>query len=327
MSRKVPSFEQLINYMDAGASSRSSNIYHNLYSQKSNDIHDSFLKNSHFLKRRKNGVYMYHEVISITRSDQISAKEQITILRKVIHQYINSRAKDNLVYGVLHDDKIDNLHYHLLISSNHLESSKRHRLSKTDFDTIKRNVEIYVLERYPELNQKKLISKERTSKDDLNSENVSSKGQEMKRRTGKTPDRERIKKALKRIFGSVTSHAELIELLELEGMKLYKRGKNFGIVDEPTKRKHRFQALGLSNDYEALEKRIATIQSEAKESSDTEKVSDSPDEAIDESKQAESSEKISEASDLSLEQAKRLEDMEAFRKKEAERKANLHKKR
>ena len=255
MSRKVPSFDQLIHYMDAGASGRDFNIYYNLYSRKADSIYEEFMNNSQYLQRRKNGVFMYHEVISITRSQQLSEKEQINILRKVVYQYIQERARENLVYGVLHDEKEDNLHYHLLISSNHFESAKRHRLTKADFDKVKRNLELYVLECHPELQQKKLISKERGASADNDS--LSNKGREMQRRTGKTPQRDRVKADLERIFAAASSHAELIELMESERLSLYKRGKYWGVKDERNNRKHRFVTLGVAETFAKLDAKLS----------------------------------------------------------------------
>ena len=254
MSRKVPSFDQLIDYMDLGASSREHNIYYNLYSRKPEDIYTEFSQNSRFLPKRKNGVFMYHEVISITRSNLLSEAQQIEILRKVIYQYIQDRAGQNLVYGVLHDEKVDNLHYHLLISSNHLESQKRHRLSKADFDKIKRNLETYVLECFPELQQKKLIS--RSQEEKQATEGLSNSGVELKRRTGKTPQRDIVRDTLLHIFSTAKNHEQLIELLESENLKLYKRGQHWGVVNEQTKRKHRFTTLGVNDAFLSLEKSI-----------------------------------------------------------------------
>lgn len=255
MSRKVPSFDQLISYMDLGASSREHNIYYNLYSRKPEGIKKEFMTNSHFLPKRKNGVFMYHEVISITRSQQIDEQQQIEILRQMVYQYIQDRAGENLVYGVLHDEKTDNLHYHLLISSNGVESTKRHRLTKAKFDVVKCNLERFALECHPELQQKQLISNSREEKQQ--SESLSNKGVELKRRTGKTPQRDIVKNTLLHIFQMASSHEELIELLDSEHLKLYKRGKHWGVLNERTNRKHRFTTLGVAEAFQQLESRFA----------------------------------------------------------------------
>jgi len=258
MSRKVPSFAQLIEYMDLGASSRDNSIYHNLFSREPGGIETEFRDNFRYVPKRKNGVTLYHEVISITRSKQINQQEQIEILRQVVYKYIQDRAENNVVYGVLHDDKGDNLHYHLIISSNALESSKKHRLSKSQFDSVKKNLELYVLECHPELEQQKLISKDKQFKDSQESKDIlSNKGAELKRRTGKTPQRDIVRDSLLNIFVSASTRQEFIELMESERFALYKRGKHWGILNENSGRKHRFATLGILEEFERLEQKLA----------------------------------------------------------------------
>lgn len=349
MSRKVPSFNQLIGYMDLGASSRENNIYYNLYSRKADAIENEFNQNSEYIQKRKNGVYMYHEVISITRSKQIDEQEQIEILRQVVYKYIQERAGNNLVYAVLHDDKVDNLHYHLLISSNQIESSKKHRLSKVQFDTVKKNLELFVLDCHPELEQKKLISKEKESQSDSeeNSSQLSNKAAELKRRTGKTPQRDIVKESLLNIFASASTQEEFIELLESEHYQIYKRGKYWGILNETTNRKHRFSTLGVSQEFEALEQRLASLHnatSQAKEAKQESKhqTADKPkDEGIHDTV-TDTKEQVSETvtnkpkdsnkqqqsktDTVDKEAEKRQAEMKNMRKKKAEKKFNFKKK-
>lgn len=349
MSRKVPSFNQLIGYMDLGASSRENNIYYNLYSRKAESIEDEFHQNSEFIQKRKNGVYMYHEVISITRSKQIEEQEQIEILRQVVYKYIQERAGNNLVYAVLHDDKVDNLHYHLLISSNQIESSKKHRLSKSQFDTVKKNLELFVLDCHPELEQKKLISKEKESLSDTddNSSQISNKGAELKRRTGKTPQRDIVKESLLNIFASASIQEEFIELLESEHYQIYKRGKHWGILNETTNRKHRFATLGITKEFQALEQKLASLNSTESKSEETKQesknhTSETPkDEGISDTV-TDTKEQVSETvrnkpkdnnqqqqsktDTLDTEAQKRQSELKKMRQKKAERKSNFKKK-
>ncbi len=343
MSRKVPSFDQLIGYMDLGASSRDNNIYYNLYSRKAESIEDEFRDNFGFVPKRKNGVTMYHEVISITRSKKINEQEQIQILRQVVYKYIQERAGNNLVYAVLHDDKADNLHYHLLISSNELESSKKHRLSKAQFDTVKKNLELFVLDCHPELQQKKLISNDKQSKEEIDS--LSNKGAELKRRTGKTPQRDIVKDTLLNIFASASTREELLELLESEHYQIYKRGKNWGILNETTNRKHRFVTLGVLEQFANLEQRLAKLD-KAHSQKETEKEpqqksKEQTDESINDTV-TESKEQVSEiVSDKPSDKDKsqqsktdaidkeiqsRQSELKKMRRKKAEKKANFKKK-
>ncbi len=335
MSRKVPSFDQLIGYMDLGASSRENNIYYNLYSRKAESIEDEFRDNFRFVPKRKNGVTMYHEVISITRSKQINEQEQIQILRQVVYKYIQDRAGNNLVYAVLHDDKSDNLHYHLLISSNELESSKKHRLSKAQFDTVKKNLELFVLDCHPELQQKKLISKDKQSKEQK--DGLSNKGAELKRRTGKTPQRDIVKESLLNIFSSASTREEFLELLKSEHYQIYKRGKNWGILNETTNRKHRFITLGVSEEFANLEQRLAKLDNaHSQKETEKEQTDESVNNTVTNTKEHVSETVSDKPKNQNQQQPKtdaideeaqsRQSELKKMRRKKAEKKANFKKK-
>ena len=130
MSRKTASFSQLANYMNKGEScnDKYESFYKNIFSRNTDGITEEFKNNAKTIQERKNGNMLYHEMISITKSKNISLDEQKKILYKLVKDYVELRAKNNLVYGVMHTDKSDNLHYHLMISSNEIGSEKKHRL-------------------------------------------------------------------------------------------------------------------------------------------------------------------------------------------------------
>ena len=156
MSRKNSSYSQLLRYMEGGRHDEKFTFSHNLFTQDNSDIIKEFKHNANFFKHKKNGVMMYHEILSITRNNQLSEEQQKTLLKEITQKYISSRANNNLVYAVLHDDKDEQLHYHLMISSNEIRSEKKHRLSKYEFEHIKKELENYVLNVHPELNQEKI---------------------------------------------------------------------------------------------------------------------------------------------------------------------------
>lgn len=118
MSRKEPSFRQLVGYIDRGASGTAWRIRHNLLARNLGAIRDEFSQNGDLLQRRKNGVYLYHEIISITRAKGVNLERQKSALRSIAERYIAERCPENLVFGNLHEDQEHSLHYHLIISAN-----------------------------------------------------------------------------------------------------------------------------------------------------------------------------------------------------------------
>lgn len=255
MSRKQATFSQLVDYFEDGRQDEKYNIYHNVYSTDAEKIKTEFQENAAYVGKRKNGVYMYHEILSITKTKNLTEERQKEILKNIGLDYIQNRAKNNLVFGVLHDDKDDNLHYHFMISSNELQSEKKHRLSKNEFSEFKKDLEQKVLTKYPELEQKKLINKEPKAEKETG-EKLSNKGAELKRRTGKTDQRDDVKERLKTVFSASRTKADFFNALETEQLSIYVHGNTIGIVDKVTERKHRLKTLGMLDEFHSVSKII-----------------------------------------------------------------------
>ncbi len=260
MSRQHPSFDQLIDYMESERKLKSHkfSVFHNIYNRNTESLKTEFSENAKHLKFRKNGVYLYHEIISITRTQNIPEDEQKAILQRIVNEYLKARAKNNLAYAVLHEDKKDNLHFHIVISANEAQDQNRKRLSKADFAEIQTRLEKWVLETYPQLEQTAVFTpnlSEQQKQERERKASISNKGEELKRRTGATSEKDRIQSTLKSIFETATDGRHFTELLEKEHLKIYQRGKQFGIIDTDGK-KYRFSTLGLTEQWEALDQRV-----------------------------------------------------------------------
>lgn len=270
MSRKEPSFGQLINYMgDIEKSDEQYNVYQNLFSRKHDDLEAEFQQNASHIPKRKNGVYMYHEILSIQVGDKIERKAQKGILRDIAQEYVRARAARNLAFGTLHDDHDEHLHYHLLISSNAAGESKKTRLSKAEFDRFKKSMEKLVLDNYPELDQKVVINREAGEK-------LSQSGAERKRRTGETPKRDEKKAKLESIFENASDKQDLFEKLSAAGMEFYARGKTLGVKDLESGRKHRLKTLGLLDSFEKLSDRVELAESAKEKTGNKQSKTQSP---------------------------------------------------
>ena len=130
MSRKVPSFGQLLGYIDREQGQEDFAVRHNLLGRDHDSIRAEFERNAELLQKRKNGTYLFHEIISITRAQGLSAQEQKQRLHEISQEYISARCPDSLVYGGLHQDKDHSYHMHLMISANRANEVKRQRLTK-----------------------------------------------------------------------------------------------------------------------------------------------------------------------------------------------------
>ncbi|CAC9620779.1 hypothetical protein [uncultured Gammaproteobacteria bacterium] len=261
MSRRTTSFSQLVDYMsDIDKADQQYSIYHNLFTQSQDKIADEFFANSKFVRKRKNGVYLYHEILSITKNSNLNSAKQKQILQQIARQYIQQRANENLVYATMHDDHDNHLHYHFIISSNKAGESTKTRMSKYDFDKFKKDLELKVLKDYPELNQTLTINKQAGEK-------LSNKASETKRRMGKTPKRDEVKAKLQSIFAKANSKDEFLKILKDNNFDFYIRGKNtMGVLDTQDNKKYRLKTLGILGDFEQVLARIELSEVNVKQS-------------------------------------------------------------
>lgn len=251
MSRKVPSFGQLIGYIDRDEGQERWRIRHNVMARDPDRIRGEFEQNGALLSKRKNGVYLYHEIISITRARGLSEEEQKARLQEIAETYVASRCPDNLVYGGLHQDKEHSFHYHLMISANRVGDSRRLRLSKGQFREVQVQLERHVLRAMPELEQKVAIDK-RADRRKSRSE------AELERRTGEVPKKDQLRTRVLEALEAASDRDALLQAFGRTELELYVRGKTLGVIDLETGAKHRLKTLDL----ELLDRVEAIMQTE-----------------------------------------------------------------
>ncbi len=259
MSRKEPSFGELASYMSSEKSDSHYDIHHHCYSRNQDDLVSEFTKNGELLRRRKNGNYLYHDIISITADKSIDRKTLKEGLRDISLRYIQDRCPKNMVYGCLHEDHDNHLHYHLMISANQRGEKNRYRLTKKQFDQVKRDLETHVLAQYPQLKQTEIITA--TSHEDK----MSVKGDAMKRRTGSLPQREEVQQTIKEAMAQTSSMDNFCFFLNERGYDFYVRGKNFGVKvthEDGKSKSYRFSTLGVHEEFQAFQDGQYTKQQE-----------------------------------------------------------------
>ncbi len=256
MSRKAPTFEQLIAYIardgeGGGNGTFARNLYHG--GENTSLVADQFHRNYRYLPKRRNGNALFHEVIVLENQGHLSKPQQAEILTDLAERYCSSRAPDQLAWGRVHFNS-DYPHIHMMISSNGVRSHKRVRLDKATFAGVQRQVEGYGFERYPELSGRKVYDRTRTRENIKVTKNEG----EMKRRSGEPSDKEKVAKAIGACFHHARDVEDLKSWLAVCGYDYYERGKTAGVKDQETGRKYRLATLGLSNDLDQLRVRSAS---------------------------------------------------------------------
>jgi len=255
MSRKHRSFSQLFSYMEKGSSQSSEYDFFskNLYSNNGKEITADFLRNARLLKARANGNYLFHEVISLTKSKQLTLQQEKERLFDIVRLYTEKRCDNNLVAGFLHDEKENNIHYHLMISSNEVGEYKNQRLTKFEFDKVKKATEKYVIDKYPELEQDIIINwKKDNAKKTQQKAKQSNKAGEVKRKGGRLAKKEKITATLKDIFAQSQSKNDFFSRLAEKNIELYNRGKTIGFINLSDNKKYRLKTLVLENEFQRV---------------------------------------------------------------------------
>jgi hypothetical protein len=330
MSRKHPSFAQLIDYIEGEAKlkSRHHSIHHNLYSRDRERLKEEFVENARHLRHRKNGVYLYHEVLSMTRSHALTEDEQKARLQSIVQEYLNARAKNNLAYAVLHEDT-DNLHFHIVLSANEAGDTDRKRLSKAEFAGIQTSLEQWVLAHHSELQQKPVFHKNQTNAEraerEAKRQHLSDKGEQMKRRGAKPDRRDQVQERLADIFETATNPRHFAELMDKAGFALYTRGKTHGITDRDGN-KYRLARLGLAEAWQKLDEKMSSYihaertkhdESARQEAKPTPENTTRP--RAEERANRTATKTSTEQDPIQTEAEKRLEEMKAIRAKRAEK--------
>lgn len=251
MSRKTTSYSQLLQYINKGRIEGDEfYLKHNIYSNDHYKIVREFLKNHEALKKRKNSNALYHEIISIKYQKEYSKEKLRDILNDIASQYIEIRAKNCLVYGVIHEQK-QGIHLHLAISSNELYSTKNHYFSQAKFEELKKLINDYAYKKYPQLELIETKKKKDKSKSKSKDSEI-----HIKKRTGKPSQKEVTRETLRDIFATCKSVDEFNTRLRAANLAIYPRGKHFGIEDETTKRRYRLANLGLEDEFKSLNDRF-----------------------------------------------------------------------
>ncbi|MBM1691594.1 hypothetical protein JQV55_20330 [Sulfitobacter geojensis] len=267
MSRKEPSFGQLAAYMSDEKSDRAFDLHHNLFARDPGDIATEFEANAQRLGRRRGGNYLYHEILSIDTRLCGQSRDVREKLRLLALEFVQKRCPRNIVYGALHRDHAEHLHYHLMISANERGDAKRLRLTKAAFDAAKRELELSARTNYPELKQTEVIASSTQEKQERRETREGRKAQEMKKRGARLTKTEALAQELRAILAYAASQAELERLLKEKGFTFYERGKHCGVRPIPAegetkaRKAYRFATLGIEADYAGfLERAEAVIE-------------------------------------------------------------------
>ena len=187
--------------------------------------------------KRTDSAYIKHEILSWHRDDA----KNITLakMEEMAREYIKRRNPKGLYVAVPHFDKD---HYHIHVCASGVDKTgKSLRLSKVELRKLKKDIQQYQIEKFPELS-KSIVNHDKKEKSP-----VSEKEYQFKLRTGRQSDKEQILGILKTCYKASNSKEDFYLKLKECGVNSYKRGgKTTGIIFG--KHKFRFNRLGYTEE-------------------------------------------------------------------------------
>lgn len=126
-------------------------IRHNLNGNSIEEWINEFLHNeAGRLHKRKNNILLTHEIISFHPDDapQLSVEK----LERIAREYIERRNPNGLFLGAIHQESNGgNIHIHFAVSAVEYATGRSLRMTKKQFQDLKKGVQRYQKEHFPEL--------------------------------------------------------------------------------------------------------------------------------------------------------------------------------
>jgi len=212
-------------------------VAHNLRGRSIPELVAQFQKNESFRKRkRKDSVIITHEIISFHKED--STNISLKKLEEIAREYINKRNNKGLFVAVPHFDK-EHYHIHICASGVEYRTGKSLRMTKAGFQKLKKDIQNYQVEHYPELSNS-LVKHDKKSK-----VKYSEKEYQEKLRTKRATKKESLVEVIEDCLKTSGNQKEFFKKLQESGIEIYKRnGKVTGVVLDNMK--FRFNRLGIS---------------------------------------------------------------------------------
>ncbi|MFA6924900.1 MAG: relaxase/mobilization nuclease domain-containing protein [Bacteroidales bacterium] len=244
-SHKNPNFKKLLNYMlyDKDRlfdkNGKSFAVSHNLRGNSITEWVKQFNENEKFRQnKRTDSVILTHEIISFHRDD--AKNISIDKLEDIARQYVQERG-NGMLLAVPHFDK-EHYHIHICASGIEYKTGKSMRLSKATLQNLKKKIQEYQIEKYPELN-KSLVNHGNEKK----AKALPEKEFKFKERTGRASDKEQLLEILNKCYTKSNSKNNFYENLKENGLQTYIRGgKIYGVIHKS--KKYRFKTLSFTEE-------------------------------------------------------------------------------
>lgn len=241
LTRSTPSYNGLINYILNENKVPERQIFtHNLRSQNTDikGLTKEFIENESYRNfNRSDQIYLNHEIISFSGLD--SPKITPDILSDIMEKYASLRGPNGVYIGAIHQDK-EHIHLHIAVSGLAYRTGKSFYLPKDKLNDLKKELQEYQKEKYPEL-------KHSLPKHGGRKEYLTDREWQANKKEGRNSIKEKITPIIQKALEKSGTQKEFLELLSKQNLHYYERnGIPTGLIVDETK--IRFTRLGISKE-------------------------------------------------------------------------------
>lgn len=240
---KRTDFKKLLNYIldDKGRSKETEGftITHNLYHGEDDvdQMAQEYQQQDKYRKKRKDGVILYHEILSFNALD--AEKLTVQMLEEIAHKYIELRNPNSMCLSKPHLNEM-HPHIHFCFHACEVNSSKSLRMNNKEFLALRQGIEAFQKERFPELDNSLVYQGDNRVKEKNKTKEVA-----IKKRGGQL-EKEELSQVVQQLFNESVSLANFKLRLRDAQIEYYEyRGKLTGIK---ASRKYRFTTLGIDKE-------------------------------------------------------------------------------
>ena len=214
-------------------------IAHNLKGNRIDGWVKQYNENETFRKRKRvDSVILTHEILSWHKED--TENVSLEKMEEMAREYIKNRNPSGMYVAVPHFDK-GHYHVHICASGVEYHTGKSLRMSKVEFQKLKKDIQNYQLEHFPELT-KSVVTHGKNDKTKL-----TEKEYQYKLRTGRATEKEHLLGILKTCYKASASKDDFFKKLKECNIKTYERGgKTTGLLFG--NHKFRFKRLGYTEE-------------------------------------------------------------------------------
>ena len=200
-------------------------------------LEQAFTENAKLKPKRKNGVTLFHELISASPESGATPE----MMYDLAQHYLQLRNTDNgMAVAALHQDK-DHLHVHIMLSANARGSEKSTSISRKQFYQIREDFERYQVEKYPQIQD--IVYLPEYKKEKTVTRSFASDGEQNLKKRGHGTDKAKLQVLLTQAFEKASDKSHFFSLLESnpEVQIYHRRGTPTGLLFH--NRKFRFTRL------------------------------------------------------------------------------------